>query len=64
MPDHRPTFQTPSAGGGVQRLDQTVRNRESHQEQMREEFELQHLAREGRPHKPSLMERLRGLVHR
>ena len=61
MPDHRPTFQTPSAGGGAQRLDETVRNRESHQEQMRQELELQHLAREGQPAKPSLMRRLRGV---
>ncbi len=58
MPDHRPTFQTPEAGGGAQRLDQVVRNREAHQDQMRQELELQHLAREGQPPKPGLLERL------
>ena len=61
MPDHRATFQTPAAGGGAQRLDQVVRNRESSEDQMREELELQHLAREGQPPRPGLMDRLRGL---
>jgi hypothetical protein len=64
MPDHRPTYADPAAGGGAQRLDQVVRNRESHQELMRQELEIQHLAREGQPPKPSLIERARGLFRR
>jgi len=64
MPDHRPTSQTPAAGGGAQGLDQVVRNRESSQDQMRHELELQHLPREGQPPKPSLLDRLRGLFRR
>ena len=64
MPDNRPINPVPPAGSGTFRADQALRNREAHQEQMRQELELQHLAREGQPPKPSLADRLRGLFRR
>ncbi len=64
MPDHRPTWPDPAAGSGTQKADTLVRNHEAHQELMREQIELEHLAREGRPRKPGLVERIRGLFHR
>jgi len=64
MPDHRPIYPVPPIGSGAQRADQALRNREEHQEQMREFLELQHLAREGQPPKPGLVDRIRALVRR
>ena len=64
MPDHRPTYPTPPVGSGALRADQALRNREVHQEQMRAQLELQHLAHEGQPPTPSLMDRVRSLFRR
>jgi len=64
MPDNRPINPVPPAGSGAFRADQALRNREAHQEQMRAELELAHLAHEGQPPKPSLADRLRGLFRR
>jgi hypothetical protein len=49
---------------GPGKLDALLRNRETHQDLMREELELEHLAREGRPPRPSPLERLRRVFHR
>ena len=42
MPDHRPTWPDPAAGSGTQKADTLLRNHEAHQEQMREQLELEH----------------------
>ena len=64
MPDHRPTWPDAAAGSGTQKADTLLRNREAHQEQMRAQLELEHLASDGQPRKPGLFERIRGLLHR
>ena len=64
MPDNRPSNPVPPVGSGALRADQALRNREEHQEQMREALELQRLAHEGQPTKPRLVDRIRALFGR
>ena len=64
MPDDRPMWPDPSPGAGMGKLDTLLANREAHQEQMREELELEHEAREGEARRRGLRERIRDLLRR
>ena len=64
MPEYRPMWPDPAAGGGLQKIDALLQNRDAHQELMREQIELEHIAREGQPGHPGLVGRIRRLFRR
>jgi len=60
MPDDRNSWSDPAPNtGGLGGPDMMLEDREAHEEQLREEVEVEHLVAEGQPAKPGLMARIK-----